>query len=363
MSSEDALRVLVVDDSAVIRQVLVQILGGAGFVVDTAADPLIGLAKMERARPDVILLDLEMPRMDGLTFLRRLMREHPLPVVILSSHAARGTETALEALEHGAVEVLAKPALGVRDFLDRAAADLVDVVRAASRARLPVRLGVGAADTLVRPAAPRRLSGRGTTEHSDLRYRIVAVAASTGGPETLRKILVPFPAEVPGMVIVQHMPGVFTGPFARRLDESCRLAVREAEDGDVVEPGRALVAPGGRHLKVVRAGGRLCVQLSDDPPVRRHRPSADVLFHSVARAAGAEAVGVVLTGMGRDGAEGLLAMRRAGAATLALDEASCVVYGMPARAVEIGAVERVVSLAGMPGAILSRARRGAPAPR
>ncbi len=363
MSSADALRVLVVDDSAVIRQALAQILGGAGFAVDTAADPLIGLAKMERARPDVILLDLEMPRMDGLTFLRRLMAERPLPVVILSSHAARGTETALEALEHGAIEVLAKPSLGIRDFLDRAAAHLVDVVRAASRARLPVRLATGRAESARRPAPARGVPMEIEAEPPRGGCRIIALAASTGGPETLRQVLAPLPEDVPGMVIVQHMPRVFTGTFARRLDETCRIGVREAEDGDPVESGRVLVAPGGRHLEVVRAGDRLRVHLSDASPVGRHRPSADVLFRSVARAAGPEALGVILTGMGGDGAEGLLAMRRAGAATLALDEASCVVYGMPARAVEIGAVERVVSLAGLPGALLARARRGAPAAR
>jgi len=357
MSPAGTLRVLVVDDSAVIRQALAQILGDAGFLVDTAADPLIGLAKMERARPDVILLDLEMPRMDGLTFLRRLMTEHPVPVVILSSHAERGTETALEALDEGAIEVLAKPPLGVRDFLDRSAANLVEVVRAASRARVPVRpLARGASRasralqaTLRRPPEPVRRPAEPC--------RIVALAASTGGPDALRRILSALPEDVPGLVVVQHMPRVFTGTFARRLDATCRIAVAEAEDGDPVEPGRALIAPGGQHLQVVRTGEMLRARLSDDPPVGRHRPSADVLFHSVARAAGPAAVGVILTGMGQDGAEGLLAMRRAGAATLAQDEASSVVFGMPARAAELGAVDRVVGLSAMAGAILARAGR------
>lgn len=366
MSADDRLHTLVVDDSAVIRQAVAAILGEAGLSVDTAADPLIALAKMERNRPDVILLDLEMPRMDGLTFLRRLMREHPLPVVVLSSHAARGTETALQALEEGAVEVLAKPGLGIRDFLDRSASHLVDVVRAAGRARLPARIvtargGMEDAPPQRRPAGrhPSHAGGDGGAADG---ARVVALAASTGGPETLRRILAPLPVELPGLVIVQHMPRAFTAAFARRLDESCDLDVREAEDGDPVAPGTALVAPGGRHLEVARAGDRLRIHLHDDPPVGRHRPSADVLFHSVARAAGAAAVGVILTGMGGDGAEGLLALRRAGAATLALDEASCVVYGMPARAVALGAVERVVSLTNMPGALLARARRPAPEP-
>lgn len=364
--SDPALRVLVVDDSAVIRQALAQILGGEGIVVDTAADPLIALAKMARAEPDVILLDLEMPRMDGLTFLRRLMGEHPLPVVILSSHATRGTEIALQALEEGAVEVLAKPQLGIRDFLDRSAHHLIDVVRAAARARLPLRLGPPSRRPRARAAPPapaRRPAPTTPGARRDAGCRVVALAASTGGPETLRAILSALPREVPGMVIVQHMPSHFTGAFARRLDEACRISVREAADGDWIEPGLALVAPGGLHLEVTRAGDGLRTHLSDAPPVGRHRPSANVLFRSVARTAGADALGVILTGMGSDGAEGLLAMRRAGAATLALDEASCVVYGMPARAVEVGAVERVVGLDTMPGAILARAGRARAAPR
>lgn len=349
MSAVSPLRVLVVDDSAVIRQAVAQILGGAGCDVDTAADPLIALAKMERALPDAILLDLEMPRMDGLTFLRRLMAEHPLPVVVLSSHAARGTETALQALEEGAVEVLAKPQLGIREFLDDTAPHLVAVVRAAARARLPMRLH-GEPDATAEGPAGRRRVPPGAS-------RLIALAASTGGPETLRRILAPLPSDLPGTVIVQHMPRAFTGAFARRLDAACRIVVREAEDGAPLADGCALVAPGGRHLEVVRAGEGFRVRLSDGAPVGRHRPSADVLFRSVARAAGAEALGVILTGMGSDGAEGLLAMRRAGAPTLALDRASCVVYGMPARAVALGAVEREVGLAALPGAILSRVRR------
>jgi len=357
------LHVLVVDDSAVIRQALAQILGEAGFTVDTAADPLIGLAKMERTRPDVILLDLEMPRMDGLTFLRRLMAEHPLPVVILSSHAERGTETALQALEVGAIDVLAKPPLGVREFLDRAAARLVEVVQAASRARLPMRLDH---QRQPRPAPhlperPRFLPGPRlpVAVRHPRSCQVIALAASTGGPETLRTILSALPDDVPGLVVVQHMPRVFTGTFARRLDTVCRIAVAEAEDGEPLTPGRALIAPGGRHLEVARLGDTLRVRLSDGPPVGRHRPSADVLFRSVARAAGAEAVGVILTGMGHDGAEGLLAMRCAGAATLAQDEASSVVFGMPASAVAAGAVQRVVGLDALPGAILARAGRAA----
>lgn len=355
MSGRRDLHVLVVDDSAVIRQALAQILGHAGFGVDTAADPLIGLGKMRRRRPDVILLDLEMPRMDGLTFLRRLMGEQPVPVVVLSSHAERGTETALEALEEGALEVLAKPPVGIREFLDRAAGHLVEVVRAASRARMPVSPRKPRAASSPASGWPRRATGVDRrTVRPRVACRIVAVAASTGGPEALRKILTPLPEDVPGILVVQHMPKGFTGMFAQRLDEACRITVREAADDDVVEEGVALVAPGDRHVEVESIGAELRIRLSDGPPVGRHRPSADVLFRSVARAAGAMALGVILTGMGRDGAEGLLAMRRAGARTLALERASCVVYGMPARAVEAGAVERSVPLEAMTAAIVSR---------
>ncbi len=354
MSRDARLRVLVVDDSAVVRQALAQILGDAGFSVDTAADPLIGLAKMERACPDVILLDLEMPRMDGLTFLRRLMTEHPLPVVVLSSHADRGTETALEALEYGAVDVLAKPPLGIRKFVEGAAALLVEVVRAASNAHLPPRITGRRPERRAASTRERRaLEARGPRaawlpEHD---CRIVALAASTGGPEALRKILTALPAEVPGLVIVQHMPRAFTQAFARRLDAACRLAVSEAEDGEPVEVGRALVAPGGRHLAVRRTGETLRVCLSDGPPVGHHRPSADLFFRSVARAAGPAGLGVLLTGMGQDGAAGLLEMRRAGATTLAQDEASSIVYGMPGRAAALGAARHVVGLDAMAVAI------------
>ena len=354
MSAAGPLRVLVVDDSAVLRQALAQVLGAAGLAVDTAADPLIALAKMERACPDVILLDLEMPRMDGLTFLRRLMAEHPLPVVILSSHAERGTETALEALEEGAVEVLAKPPLGIRRFVEGSAAHLVAVVRAASRAHLPPRIAGGGPD---RRAGSRRrlraLEARAPRaawlpEHE---CRIVALAASTGGPEVLRTILTALPEDVPGLVVVQHMPRAFTRAFARRLDSACALSVSEAEDGEPVEPGRALVAPGGRHLEVRRTGEILRACLSDGPPVGHHRPSADLFFRSVATAAGPSGLGVLLTGMGQDGAAGLLEMRRAGATTLAQDEASSVVFGMPGRAVALGAACHVVGLDAMAVAI------------
>lgn len=350
---------LVVDDSAVVRQFMLALLSQEPDVtVTTAADPLIALGKMARARPDVILLDLEMPRMGGLEFLRKVMREDPIPVVVCSSHAGRGTRGALEALDEGAVEVLAKPRVGVREFLHESAVMLLDTLRAAARARLSppgqkaFRPGPRlTADAVLPPprAGSRALSGGVAAE------TLVAIGASTGGPEALSTLLAALPAESPALAIVQHMPRPFTGPFARRLDQLCALEVREAEEGDLLTRGRALVAPGDRHLVVERSGEGYRVRLLDGPLVCRHRPSIDVLFRSVAQAAGAAAVGVALTGMGGDGAAGLLEMRQAGAATLAQDEATSVVFGIPKEAIERGAAQEVVPLPRMAEALLRRA--------
>ncbi len=346
---ERALRVMVIDDSAVVRQTLSAILRQAGRMeIATAADPLIALAKLERERPDVIVLDLEMPRMDGLTFLRRLMATDPLPVVVCSGLATAGSEAALAALEEGAVDVIAKPRLAVREFLQESAVLLVDAVRAAAGARLRWRsraaraaLGPPAAANPVVPAASRL--GRTTDQ-------VVAIGASTGGTEALREIFEALPPDAPGVVTVQHMPEYFTRAFAERLDQLCRIEVKEAADGDRVGPGRALIAPGNRHLRLARSGAQYVVRVEEGPLVSRHRPSVDVLFRSVAQAAGANAIGVILTGMGDDGASGLLEMRQAGARTFAQDEATCVVFGMPAVAIELGAAEQVLPL----GSIASR---------
>ncbi len=347
------LQVLVVDDSAVVRQALTSILSQVpGMKVAAAADPLIAMGKMRSARPDVILLDLEMPRMDGVTFLRKLMREDPIPVVVCSGIAERGTEAALRAIEEGAVEVIAKPRLGVRDFLEESAVMLVDAVRAAAQARLrpgarrpvPTRLPIAAV-----PAAPARPALRLTTD------KVVAIGASTGGTEALRTILETLPADAPGMVVVQHMPEVFTRTFAERLDRLSDIEVKEASDGDRVCAGRALIAPGNRHTRLVGDGARYAVEVRDGPLVSRHRPSVDVLFRSVARAAGPNAVAVILTGMGDDGAEGMAEMKRAGATTIAQDEQSCVVFGMPKEAIERHAVDEVVPLSRIPAAILREA--------
>jgi two-component system chemotaxis response regulator CheB len=353
------LHVLIVDDSAVVRLALGAILGKArDMTVVAASDPFIAMEKMRHRRPDVIVLDLEMPRMDGLTFLRKIMSEDPIPVVVCSGLAGRGTEAALRTIDEGAVEVIAKPKLGVRGFLEDSAVLLVDAVRGAAAARLRVRLPGASARRSVGPAQPG-LAGHALRVTTD---KVVAVGASTGGTEALREILEPMPPDAAGMVIVQHMPEVFTRAFADRLNRLCRIEVKEAATGDRVAAGRALVAPGNRHTLLVRSGAHYEVVVRDGPLVSRHRPSVDVLFRSVAETAGPNAVGVILTGMGDDGAEGLLEMRRAGATTIAQDERSCVVFGMPKEAIERHAVDEVVALSGMPAAILRRAGGGFPVP-
>jgi two-component system chemotaxis response regulator CheB len=336
-----SLRVLVIDDSAVVREAMVGLLVGVpGLQVMTAADPLIARQKMARVRPDVIVLDLEMPRMDGLTFLRELMRTDPIPVIICSGNTD-DPEVALRALEIGAVDIVARPRMGVSQFLQDSAVLLIDAIRSAAEARLSRRPATPP------PATPLALSPS---------ERMVAVGASTGGTDAVRALLEPLPAECCGVVVVQHMPSPFTGAFAKRLDEICQLEVKEAAEGDRVTQGRALIAPGDRHLSVVRDASGYRVELSDGPLVARHRPSVDVLFRSVARAAGPRALGLLLTGMGNDGAAGLLEMKKTGAATIAQDEASCVVFGMPKEAIGLGAVDRVLPLPSMPSAVLAWSR-------
>ena len=342
------LSVLVVDDSAVVRQAATAILSqDPGMVVTVAADPYIALDKMGRSRPDVILLDLEMPRMDGLTFLRKIMTEDPIPVVVCSGLAARGTATAIRALEEGAVAVLAKPQLGVRDFLHDSAETLIEIVREAAEVRVRRRNGAG---PLIPPLQRARRQHHGPTDI------VVAIGASTGGTEALRMILTAMPEDAPGIVIVQHMPERFTAAFAQRLDQLCRIEVKEAAPGDRVQQGRALIAPGNRHLMLRRHGPSYEVELADGPRVSRHRPSVDVLFRSVAQTAGAHAMGILLTGMGDDGATGLLEMKRAGAATVAQDERTSVVFGMPKEAIERGAADQVLPLPRVAAAILSASR-------
>lgn len=351
------IKVLVVDDSAVVRKVLSEELSRLPDiqVVATAMDPYVARDRILQEKPDVITLDLEMPRMDGLSFLAKLMQHMPLPVVVVSSMAPENSENAFRALELGAVEVIPKP--GSRFSVPDVGRLLARAVRAAARARVTARRPP--ATTAPReggpPPAPR-VSLASTT------HKILAVGASTGGTRALEEVFRALPAHTPGTVVVQHMPGGFTRLFAERMDGICAMEVREARGGEVVVPGTCLIAPGGHHMVLTRSGAQYRVELRDTPPVHHQRPAVDVLFDSVARHAGGNAVGVILTGMGRDGAAGLLKMREAGAATLAQDEATSVVWGMPGAAVALEAAEAVVPLPDMAGAILRRLEARAQAP-
>ncbi len=345
-----AIQVLVVDDSAVVRQVLTALIDAApGMeVMHAAADPLLAMERMRRQWPDVIVLDVEMPRMDGITFLRKIMAERPTPVVICSTLTEQGAKTTLEALSAGAVAIVTKPKLGLKQFLTDAADDLVSTVREAARANvrrlafraeLPPVAAKLTADAILPPGAGRAMTQ--TTE------RVVAIGTSTGGTQALEEVLTALPRVTPGIVIVQHMPEKFTAAFAARLDSVCRIDVKEAQHNDRVVPGRALIAPGGKHMVLRRSGAQYHVDVVDGPLVNRHRPSVDVLFRSVAKCAGANAVGIIMTGMGDDGAAGLLEMHNAGARTVAQDEESCVVFGMPKEAIKRGGVDKIVTLSAM----------------
>jgi len=350
------LRVALIDDSAIVRKHLAALLEAAGMQVSTtASDPLFAWPKLQADWPDVIVLDVEMPRMDGLSFLRRLMSEHPMPVVMCSTLTEAGCETTLQALAAGAVSFVTKPKLGLRHFLEDPGNGLVHAVRAAARANLramPRQAGAAPAVRAPAAAAAPAAAMALTTE------RVIALGASTGGVQTLEALLrqvAEQSATPPGMVLVQHMPAHFTASFAARLAQATGLDVREARDGDRLMPARVLIAPGGLHMQLRRSGAQYHVEVRDGPVVNHHRPSVDVLLRSVAQCAGRNAVGAVLTGMGDDGARGLLAMRQAGAKTLAQDEASSVVYGMPKAALECGAAERAVPLAEMGAALLAAA--------
>src|SRR5215467_3245056 len=343
------IQVLVVDDSAVVRQVMHAILSQEpDMAVTVAADPLIAMQKMKQTRPHVVVLDLEMPRMDGLTFLRKIMAEDPIPTLVCSGVAARGTENALVALDEGALGILTKPKVGVGNFLHESALALIDMVRAAAQARLKQRMPFRSFSPS-RSAPVRALHSIATRQPGP----IVAIGASIGGTEALAEVLTALPVDAPGVVVVQHMPEFFTTAFANRLNALCRIEVKEGEDGDRITRGRAIIAPGNRHLSVVREPGAFSVELSDGPLVSRHRPSVDVLFRSVASVAGANALGIILTGMGNDGASGLLDMKRAGSTTIAQDENSCVVFGMPKEAISAGAVDTIAPLACIPSLIMA----------
>jgi len=346
------IRVLIVDDSAVVRQTFAEILSSdPGIeIMGVAADPFIAAQRIREEIPDVITLDVEMPRMDGITFLQKIMSQHPIPVLMCSSLTEKGSDTAFRALECGAVDIIQKPRLGVKRFIEESRVLLCDAVKAAAMARVR-RISPGLKEVPAKLTADAVITGPSGKSMIRTTEKVVAVGASTGGTEALRTFLEAMPADAPGIVIVQHMPEHFTRSFADRLDGLCRISVKEAEDNDTVIRGRALIAPGNRHALLKRSGARYYVEIKDGPLVCRHRPSVDVLFRSAARYAGKNAIGVIMTGMGDDGARGLLEMKEAGALTFAQDEQSCIVYGMPKEAVKLGAADRVLPLASLAGAV------------
>ncbi|MFP4153482.1 MAG: chemotaxis response regulator protein-glutamate methylesterase [Alkalispirochaeta sp.] len=378
------IKVLIVDDSAVVRETLSALLSESlDFeVVGTAGDPYIAAKKLKTVVPDVITLDIEMPRMDGLSFLKHLMMQHPLPVVVCSSMAESGSANALTALEYGAVEILEKPKMGTKQFLEESRVRVYDAIKAAYESRFGIAK-LRAAPTRSEQRAPspgttarvppglekyREVEPKRTADEiiprPDSRKRVpettekvVAIGASTGGTEALREVLEALPLNAPGIVIVQHMPEHFTAAFARRLDSICQITVKEAENNDTVVTGHALIAPGNKHLLLKRSGARYYVEVKDGPLVSRHRPSVDVLFRSAARYAGPNAIGVIMTGMGDDGARGMAEMREAGAYTFAQDEATCVVYGMPNEAMKRNAVDESIPLEKIAPAIIKRVGR------
>lgn len=356
MIEKQKIRVLVVDDSAVVRQTLEHVLNSDPRieVMATAADPFIAAEKIAKELPDVITLDVEMPRMDGITFLQKIMGQHPIPVVICSSLSTYGSQTGLKALECGAVEVIQKPVVGTKQFLEESRIRICDAVRAAYVAKIKkvstpkaVEPKLNADAVISRPLAGSRAMVE-TTE------KVVVVGASTGGTEALRVFLEALPQDAPGIVIVQHMPEKFTSAFASRLDGICRISIKEAENNDTVVRGRALIAPGNRHTLLKRSGARYYTEVKDGPLVSRHRPSVDVLFRSAARYAGGNVVGVIMTGMGDDGAQGMHEMKQAGAYTIAQDEKTSVVFGMPQEAIKRGGVDKVLPLESIAGAVLQK---------
>jgi len=353
-------RVLVVDDSAAVRQTLTAILESDPDieVIGAVGDPFAAARRIAQEVPDVITLDIEMPRMDGITFLRKLMNQHPIPVVMCSSLVEDGSQTLMQALEAGAVDIILKPKVDTRQNLLDAQVSICDAVKAAARSRMRLRPVVSPRLRTVEPKLsadvmlPAPTGGNGGGAMAKTTERVVCIGASTGGTEALREVLEALPADSPGIVIVQHMPESFTRAFADRLNSLCEVAVKEAKDGDTVLRGHVLIAPGNRHMMLQRSGARYYVTVKDGPLVSRHRPSVDVLFRSAARCAGANAVGIIMTGMGDDGANGLVEMRTSGAFTIAQDEESCVVFGMPKEAINRGGAEKVVSLSAIPREIV-----------
>jgi two-component system chemotaxis response regulator CheB len=347
-----AIKVLIIDDSALMRSLLTEIIGGAPDleVVGSAPDPLAAREMIKALNPDVLTLDVEMPKMDGIEFLSRLMKLRPMPVVMISALTARGSEVTLRALELGAVDFIAKPRAESAALLQGYADEIREKIRAAKSAHLR-HPQVAATPAPARPEAAAGVPGRVLAE------KLIAIGASTGGTEAIKEVIARLPAEVPGIVIVQHMPEAFTPSFAKRLDSLGSIRVVESKGGERIQPGHAYLAPGHSHLLVRKSGAGWLTELARSEPVNRHRPSVDVLFHAVAREAGRHAIGVILTGMGKDGAQGMLAMRQAGAWNIGQDQESCVVYGMPREAAQVGAVAEVASLNDVAARILARLRQ------
>lgn len=354
-------KVLVVDDSAVVRNVLSGIFNSAPGIELLAAvpDPLYAMKRMEMQWPDVIVLDIEMPRMDGITFLKKIMSERPTPVVICSTLTEKGTETTMSAMSAGAVDIITKPKIGLRDYLAEQKSLLIDTIRSAAHANM-TRAPKPAVNTGSANQVPPKLSADAiltppsVSAMSKTTESVIAIGTSTGGTQALEAVLTRLPRVCPGIVVVQHMPEKFTRAFADRLNTICEVTVKEAEDGDRVVPGQVLIAPGGLHMMLKRSGAQYMVEVVDGPLVSRHKPSVDVLFRSVAKVAGKNALGIIMTGMGDDGANGLLEMKQAGADTIGQNEATCVVYGMPKEAMKRGAVQREVDLDDIPGFIVAR---------
>ena len=346
------IKVLIVDDSPAVRQAMTAVLSSDPEieVIGAAVDPYQAVELMRQSAPDVITLDIEMPRMDGLTFLQRIMAQHPIPVIICSSHATDGAEATLRAFEFGAVDILTKPRVGTENFFAESQIVICDAVKAAASVR-PERLAARTASRRKLTADAMLAKGRPNAVVAPS-AQVIVVGASTGGTEALGVFLEALPATTPGIVVVQHMPENFTRSFAHNLDSFCRLHVKEAADNDLVQPGNVLIAPGGKHTMLKRVGAQYSVEVRDGPLVSRHRPSVDVLFRSAARFAGANAIGVILTGMGDDGALGMKEMHEAGARTFAQDEATCVVFGMPKEAIKLGGVDDILPLEQLPAAVL-----------
>ncbi|WP_101758281.1 chemotaxis response regulator protein-glutamate methylesterase [Oceanicoccus sp. KOV_DT_Chl] len=338
-----AIKIMIVDDSAVVRQVLSSVLNEAPdlTVMAVASDPIFARNHLKKQWPDVIILDIEMPRMDGLTFLREIMAERPTPVVICSSLAAKGCELSLQALSAGAVDIVTKPQLGLQGFLQETKLEFWQIIRAASQAKIARQYKPKATNILIEPI-------KDITRMAHTTDRIAVIGTSTGGTQALEFILAQLPRTCQGLAVVQHMPEKFTAAFAARLNDLCEVEVKEAESGDRLIPGRVLIAPGGHHLEIQRSGAQYIAKVFRGPAVNRHCPSVDVLFRSVAKNVGKNAMGVIMTGMGDDGAQGLLAMRKVGSETIAQDEASSVVFGMPKEAINIGAASQIASLNDIP---------------